>query len=727
MNRSWLLLGGALPIAAVMGCSLSSSDSFASGSALPPSDAGASLGGPGAAPTGQRWEAIETDNGCGRKGITYVLVDEVCGGQGDGYDTPDLHAPMFRDGALVGNSLLAVDGTFLWSLDLGKPGGIGRGALLGGIGEPVAAAANGVQEIVLAAGAEGLVRIDAKTPLAPSVAGRIALPGFAHDVFIEGEKAYVALGKQGLGVVDLASGTLSARIDVPGYATGVTKKGDHAYVAACKSLAVVDLNTNAVVAQTWPDSAMKGTILAGPAKDVDVVGDVAFVAAGKLGTVAVDIATPAQPKVLGNCTVPAPEFYASGVRAEAGKLFVAGGEWGVLPVDVSDPVGACQTMSAKAPDATSSAPSCSAEAPWEILPWEQLWAPPPPRKDPIQVLPAGTRLFAFGDARRIGSRAVDVRNPLDASLAMLDRYDEPRHLIGLAASGGRIAALGPRGGLFTVDDAGALTRVVSDAEPIFQSATAIGFTSDGRWVAASNGKISTEGRSAPLTVFSGDVHAIAPAGNGKVVVAQPQGIELLDVVGDQHGLIALPSSHLPLSIATDEQHIYAGAPEWTKSEGVAITGGTSSSLDPHGVFDDADVEDTTLWQIRLPRRQLVATPAGLAEVAGLGPKAGLALHTTAGTREVALPPATYSGAVSDGSRVYAIGIDRNLYRSTLVTISIAGPTPVVLGTSVFTGNASGIAIAKNRLYVSNAEGELRVYTLADEPSLTSVITVEETP
>lgn len=727
MNRSWLLLGWALPIAAVMGCGFSSSDSSATGFSSGPSDAGTPSMNPGDAPTGQRWEAIETDTGCGRKGIKYVLVDEVCGGQGDGYDVPDLHAPMFRDGALVGNSLLAVDGTFLWSLDLGKPGGIGRGALLGGIGEPVAAAANGAQEIILASGADGLVRIDASTPLAPSVAGRIALPGFAHDVYIEGQKAYVALGKQGLGIVDLATGTLSARIDVPGYATGVTKQGDHAYVAACKSMAVVDLNTNTVVAQTWPDSAMNGSILAGPAKDVDVVGDVAFVAAGKLGTVAIDIATPAQPKVLGNCTVPAPEFYASGVRSDAGKLFVAGGEWGVLPVDVSDANGACKTLSAQAPDQASNTPSCSAEAPWEILPWEQLWAPPPPRKDPIQVLPVGARLFAFGDARRIGSRAVDVRNPLDASLAMLDRYDEPRHLVGLAASGARVAAIGPRGGLFTVDDAGALTRVVSDAEPVFQAATAVGFTSDGRWVAASNGKILTEGRSGPLTVISGDVHAIAPAGNGRVVVAQPQGISLLDVVGDKQGAIAVPASHLPLSIATDDQHVYAGAPEWTKSEGVAITGGTSTSLDPHGVFDDADVEDTALWQIRLPRRHLVATPTGLAEVAGLGPKAGLALHAATGTREVALPPATYSGAVSDGSRVYAIGVDRNLYRSTLVTVSIAGPTPVVLGTSVFTGNASGIAIAKNRLYVSNAEGELRVYTLADEPTLTGVLTVEETP
>ena len=98
------------------------------GSVVGSPDAGASGSGPGDAPTGQRWEPVETDNGCGRNGIGYVLVDEVCGKSGEGYETPGLQAPMFRDGALFGQTLLAVDATFLWSLDLSAPGGITYGA-----------------------------------------------------------------------------------------------------------------------------------------------------------------------------------------------------------------------------------------------------------------------------------------------------------------------------------------------------------------------------------------------------------------------------------------------------------------------------------------------------------------------------------------------------------------------------------------------------------------------
>src|SRR5205085_4803168 len=94
------------------------------------------------APTGQGWKPVETDEGCGRSGVRWILVDEICG-DGDGADPRTLEAPMFRDGAIVGGHLLAVDGTHLWSLDLSDPTNIARSALASGFGQPLEERAQG--------------------------------------------------------------------------------------------------------------------------------------------------------------------------------------------------------------------------------------------------------------------------------------------------------------------------------------------------------------------------------------------------------------------------------------------------------------------------------------------------------------------------------------------------------------------------------------------------------
>jgi len=360
----------------------------------------------------------------------------------------------------------------------------------------------------------------------------------------------------------------------------VKTKGGHVYVAACTSLAVLDLATSTVVAQTWTPRATDGKVLVAPAKDVEIVGDVAFVAAGRHGAVAIDVAAPAQPKVLGNCTRPEPSFYASGVRAENGKLYVANGEWGILPIDVAEPAQACTTLTSQAPPVDPGT-SCSGEAPWEVLPWEQIWTPPPPAKDPIPVLPAGDRVFAFGDARRIGPRAVDVRTA-GMALPLVARYDEPRRLVGIAASGSRIVAIGPRGGLFR-EEGGALVRTPSDDEATFRAATAVAFTNDGRWVAATNRKVFVEGRPAPLPVANGDVHAITPVGTSSVVLASKTVLEIADVVEGTVRKLSAPTWHLPLSIASGpDGAIWAAAPEWTRAVRLSANGTGLAELAPQG-------------------------------------------------------------------------------------------------------------------------------------------------
>lgn len=660
------------------------------------------------APTGQKWKPVATDEGCGRSGVRWVLVDEICG-DGEGTDDPQsLTAPMFRDGAAIGDHLFAVDASHLWSLDLAKPiGQIARSALVTGLGQPLAVDRRG-GELVLAAGQEGLVLVDTTNPAAPLRSRSLALPGAAFDVQVVGDKAFVAMGGAGLAEIDLASATpmLKHAWPLSGFSASVTTRGGYAFVASCSTFRVVDLATGGVVAQTWVPKAVVGQRLVAPAKKVTLVGDVAFVAAGRYGAVAIDVSAPTSPRLIGNCTKLDDEsFYASGVRANASSIFVAGGEWGVLPLDAKNPAAACPTsMVVATPEAV--APSCETKPPWEVVPWEQLWAPPPPRKDPVQVLPVGDRLYAFGDARRIGTRAVDVREATSA-LTLLDRWDEPRALLGIAAMGDRIVAVGPKGGVFRTDAAGKLARSPSPDDALLKASTGVALLDDGRWVAMDAATVRVEGGSSPL---GGGVPIALSTRGTKVAIATRTQLDVLDVATGTKSTHQLTRpARLPLSIALDASSVTYAAPEWPTAENAL-----SGPLDPHGVFDDDDILDASLWRTRLPRRLFVPSAQGMVEIAGVGPSVGLVLHGPGGPKKTPLFPITYAAAASDGSHVYLVGLDRSLYRSYLVSVSLEGAAPKVVSLESFTGAAAGVAFANGRVFVADADGIIRVYTTGPE-------------
>lgn len=678
------------------------------------------------APTGQGWKAEETDEGCGRSGLRWILVDEVCG-DGEGADPRALETPMFRDGAIVGGHLLAVDGTHLWSLDLSDPQRIARSALSTGFGQPLAARAQG-SKVFLAAGYDGLVIADATDPAKPKRAASLALPGAAFDVDLRGTSAYLAIGASGVAAVNIdgPTPTLADTFPVPGHAAGVFADDANLYVAACTNLSVLDRTTGAVKSTVTFPKIQNHLFTA--AKDVAVVGNVAFVAAGRQGVVAVDVTNKAAPSVIGRCTINEPSFYASGVRSEGNALFVAGGEWGVLKVDVSNPKLACvqPLLQAKAPDPAA---SCTSDPPWNVVEWERVWAPPPPAKDPIQVLPdpTGNRVFAFGDARRIGVRAVDVRNPLDLSLTR--RYDEPRTLLGIAAKGTRVAVAGPRGGVFDFDATKLLVRATANDEDLAK-ASSVGLLDDGRWVALVGEDVKIEGQATPVSSYA---KALAVTGN-KIALVKGFGAPTVEVWDAAGALVGMQpagiSANLPLSIASGPSSVFYAAPESPSSARRELSnvglGGLAATT--HEVFDQEDSLDVALWRSRVPRRPLAYSTRGFVEVAVLGSRAGLVLHGPSGAKQrVALPALTYAGLAADDDRAYAIAIDRGLYKSYLVTISLAG-TPKIVSFEAFTGAASGVAVASGRIYVSDADGHVRVWSVnGDDVSPLGAVTVEERP
>lgn len=671
------------------------------------SDRGKAPGDP--APTGQRWKPVETES-CGRMGISWVLVDEVCG-DGEGNDDPDsLHAPMFRDGALVGDHLFAVDATHLWTFDLAKPSALARASLLTGLGTPLAVDRR-QSELVLAAGASGLVMVDATNPALPVRSRSIALAGSAFDVQVSGDKAIVAMGAAGIAEVDLAaaSPTIARSWPVAGFSAGVATRGGYAYVAACSTFEIVDLANGKVVSKAWVPNAIVNDRLVAPAKKVTLVGDVAFVAAGRYGAVAIDVSDPLKPSVLGNCTIGnTPSFYASGVRAGGDTLYVAGGEWGILPVDATNPMAACTKLMAQAPPQDDPDISCSSKPPWEVVPWEKIWAPPPPGKDPVQTLPAGDRVYAFGDARRIGVRAVDVRSTLEPKLPIVERFDEPRTLLGVAAAPGRVVAVGPRGGVFTIEPSGALTRTTTAGDAALQASTAVTLLADGRWAALGAAGIAVEGRGTPIPLPNAS--ALAAFTGAKLAVTSPAGVHVIDVdTGTRDDRALLHGAALPLTVAADATRIYYAAPEWTA--GAQLEGANSTSMTAHTVFDAEDIMDASLWRMRLPRRLLATSERGLIEVAGVGPAVGLVVHSKASTNKVSLPAMTYVGAATDGAHAYLVAIDRSLYKSYLVSVDIAGAKPSVLSIEAFSGAASGVAVSGGRVFVADADGALRTYSI----------------
>lgn len=686
----------------------------------PPPDSDPPIGPSDPPPTGSKWEGIEVEDACGRVKLGYVLVDEVCGGTDDPFYMDYFHAPIMRDGAQIGEHLFAVDATHLWVLDVTNADEPKREALLAGFGQPMSVAAF-EGRLLIAAGHEGLLLVDVSSPSDPLRIADVALDGPALDVYIEGTTAYVATGAGGIAVVDITGDALELRsvLEVPGFAAAVAAREGVAYVAACDTFATIDVATGALLGQGWVEGAYKDDILVAPAKDVSLSGDVAFVAAGRFGAVSVDIADPASPSPRGNCTLVDEEaFYASGVREQNGTLYVAGGEWGILPVDVAEPSLACADVQPPAlPLPPEDEETCSTEPPWEVLPWTETWSPPsvpPEGRDPLQTLPVEGRIYAFGDATRIGLRAIDIRNPLNLD-EKFGRYNEPRLTEGIAAQGNVVLVAGKAGGLFATGPGGELELI--ESLPEAKLARAAAFLGDGRWALgglhpeSAGGAVYIEGAPSPL-LFDTPIWAGGFAAKASTVyVPTALGVFAQDVDTTQITFPTGREAHLPQSIAVGEDHLLVAAPEWTSAIRVDSIG--STPLSPIATFDERDVQDVGLWRKSLPRRVVLTGPAGFVEVSSLGGRAGITLHATDAPTSTELPAGDYIAATMTDDHVYAVAFDRGRYRTQLVTIEITEGTLAVTGVTAFAGAATGVATSGDRLYVADGDRGIRVFDVAD--------------
>jgi parallel beta-helix repeat protein len=172
------------------------------------------------------------------------------------------------------------------------------------------------------------VRTFAPTPLS-----FVSIPGFANNVDVSGNFAYVAAGSTGLQVVDVSNRSAPRIVgtrDTPGNANDVKVVGNLAYVAdGAAGLQIIDI-TNPI------NPVIIGSVdTPGIAQDVVVKGNLAFVADGITGLQIIDVGSPMSPTIIGAVDTPG---LAKGVDADLDRKIavVADGTTGIQVIDITN-------------------------------------------------------------------------------------------------------------------------------------------------------------------------------------------------------------------------------------------------------------------------------------------------------------------------------------------------------------------------------------------------------
>ena len=170
---------------------------------------------------------------------------------------------------------------------------------------------------------------------APTALACMAMPGFANNVDISGNRAYVSAGASGLVVVAVdnrQSPSVVATLDTAGNADDVRVEGDLAYVAdGSQGLLIINVSN--------PSSpVLLGSVdTPGDAQDVVVRGTLAYVADGASGLQVIDVANPAAPRIVGTIVLPGSQV-AKGVDVTPDRRLAAvATSTGLRLVNVSSP------------------------------------------------------------------------------------------------------------------------------------------------------------------------------------------------------------------------------------------------------------------------------------------------------------------------------------------------------------------------------------------------------
>lgn len=175
----------------------------------------------------------------------------------------------------------------------------------------------------------GLQVVDLAAPGDPAILGSVPLPGFGRGVAVSGNIAYVAASESGLRMVDVSQPANPVEIgfyDTSSSAYDVVVTAGRAYVADRNAgIVLLDVSVPA-------SPVLLSTLGSFTALDVDLQGDVLYVASGGLRVV--DVSDPASPVQVGFLATPSS---LQGVTVVSGLAYVAGFDGGLGIIDVSSP------------------------------------------------------------------------------------------------------------------------------------------------------------------------------------------------------------------------------------------------------------------------------------------------------------------------------------------------------------------------------------------------------
>lgn len=178
----------------------------------------------------------------------------------------------------------------------------------------------------------------------PAALSFISIPGFANNVDVSGNLAFVAAGSAGLHVInvtDRRAPQIIATLDTTGNANDVRVVGTRVYVAGgAAGLQIIDVSNPSA-------PALLGTFdTAGEANDVVVVGNRAYVAGGTAGLQIIDVSNASAPALLGTLNTPG---IARGVDV-SGNIAVIADQSSLRTADVSNPAAPVALGSIPTPD-----------------------------------------------------------------------------------------------------------------------------------------------------------------------------------------------------------------------------------------------------------------------------------------------------------------------------------------------------------------------------------------
>ena len=214
-------------------------------------------------------------------------------------------------------------GTVYTSSDLNVASfGSGDGQIFGG--------SNGTATITITNSGHTTAATVSVSNFSPQPLAFLRLPGFANNVDVAGDYAYIASGSAGLVVVDVTNRSapaIVATLDTPGNANDVRVSNGIAYVAdGSAGLQIIDVSTPSA-------PRLVGTLDTADAWDVSVLAGYAYVADGAAGLKIVDVRNGTAPSLLGSLDTAGT---AKGVDVAGNYAVVADGRT-TLVIDVTVP------------------------------------------------------------------------------------------------------------------------------------------------------------------------------------------------------------------------------------------------------------------------------------------------------------------------------------------------------------------------------------------------------